>query len=581
MVRDFKVWAPRASQVKLCIDGQQHDMSRVDGGWWASASVGIQKHAGLDYAYRIDDGKPLPDPRSQHQPEGVHGPSRVVDPGSFNWNDEGFCAPPLGSAVIYEMHVGTFTPDGTLDSSIDRLDDLVDLGVTHVELMPVNAFAGNRGWGYDGVGLFAVHAAYGGPEALVRFVDAAHARGLAVLLDVVYNHLGPEGNYLGQLGPYFTDKYSTPWGTAVNFDEAGSHEVRRFIIDSALMWLRDYHIDGLRVDAVHAIYDMSARHVLESLNAEVQTLADRVGRPLVVIAESDLNDPRMVRTQDANGLGFDAQWSDDFHHALHTLMTGEQDGYYSDFGTIGDLAKALTDAFVYDGRFSRHRDRAHGRPATGISGRRFLAYAQNHDQVGNRATGDRLVHQAGVARAKIAAAMVMIAPYVPMLFMGEEWGASSPFQFFSDFQDPGLDDAVREGRHREFAAFGWKPEDVPDPQDPTTFERSKLDWQERQDMPHSELLDWHRELISLRRKTPALNDGLRERVQVTFDETQRWLRMERGPITMIVNLAPHPLEMAIAEGTRLRLASKEGCGCEDGQVTIAADAVVILEQGDK
>jgi len=575
-MNQFRVWAPKAKQVRLCIDDREHAMSRAADGWWVCDEDGAIPEPGVDYAFRIDDGKPLPDPRSRYQPRGVHGPSRVVDPAGFDWHDEGFRATPLASAIIYEMHIGTFTPDGTLDSAIEQLDHLVELGITHVELLPVNAFAGDRGWGYDGVGLFAVHAAYGGPEALARFVDAAHARGLAVLLDVVYNHLGPEGNYLAQFGPYFNDKYSTPWGPAVNYDEAGSAEVRRFVIDNALMWLRDYHIDGLRVDAVHAIYDISATHVLESLNTEVQALAAQVGRPLCVIAESDLNNPATVRHQDAGGMGFDAQWSDDFHHALHALLTGEDNGYYRDFGSIADLAKAMQDAFVYDGRYSAHRDRVHGRPATGLNATRFLAYAQNHDQVGNRATGDRLIHQADAQRAKIAAALVMVSPYIPMLFMGEEWGASSPFQFFSSFEDPGLDDAVREGRRREFSAFGWKPEDVPDPQDPATFERSKLKWQERDKPEHHDLLTWHKQLIALRQYTPALADGRRDRVRCDFDEAQRWLRIERGNILTAVNFGSDEQTLALPRAGRLLLDSAAGTDCEGNAVVLSPISVAII-----
>jgi len=572
---EFSIWAPKAKQARLCIGEQEYAMSPA-GGWWVCEQAEGRYVSGTDYAFCIDESKPLPDPRSRYQPQGVHGPSRVIDPGEFDWHDEGFRATPLASAVIYELHIGTFTPGGTLDSAIDRLDHLVELGITHVELMPVNAFAGERGWGYDGVGLFAVHAPYGGPEALARFVDAAHARGLAVLLDVVYNHLGPEGNYLAQFGPYFNDKYATPWGPAVNYDEAGSHEVRRFVIDNALMWLRDYHIDGLRVDAVHAIYDISATHILEALNAEAQMLAAAIGKPLCVIAESDLNNPHTVRQPDANGMGFDAQWSDDFHHALHALLTGEADGYYRDFGSIADLAKAMTDAFVYDGRYSKHRDRVHGRPAAGISGRRFLAYAQNHDQVGNRAAGERLAHQAGTESAMIAAALVMVSPYIPMLFMGEEWGTSSPFQFFSSFEAPGLDDAVREGRRREFAAFGWKPEDVPDPQDPATFERSKLDWRERDKPPHRDLLSWHKQLIALRQYTPALCDGRRDRVRCDFDEDARWLCIERGGIVTAVNFAARANTLTLKNKARLLLDSGAGTDCSGNGLTLPPRSVAIL-----
>jgi maltooligosyltrehalose trehalohydrolase len=505
--------------------------------------------------------------------------SRVVDHAAFRWTDGGFQAPPLGAALLYELHVGTFTPEGTFDAAIGKLDHLVHLGVTHVELMPVNEFPGARGWGYDGVGLFAPHHAYGGPDGLKRFVNACHARGLAVLLDVVYNHLGPSGNYLGRYAPYFSRRYTTPWGDAVNFDGPDSDEVRRFFCDNARMWLRDYHCDGLRLDAVHAICDTAAQPFLEQLALEVDALQAQLGRHLVLIPESDLNDPRLLWSRERGGYGLDAQWSDDFHHALHTVLTGERDGYYRDFGALSDLAQALRQAFVYDGRYSAHRRRRHGRAPTGLGGHRFVGYLQNHDQVGNRARGERLSHLVSLGRLKIGAALVLTSPFVPMLFQGEEWGASTPFQYFTDHQEPELAKAVREGRRREFAAFGWQPEDVPDPQAPETFQRSKLRWQELVHPPHAEILEWHRRLIRLRRAEPALSDGRLERVHTRWDEAARWFVLERGPISVACNLAPQPQPVPLRPGNHATLLSAPpGLTAVDGVVALPPDGVAVLKR---
>jgi maltooligosyltrehalose trehalohydrolase len=530
----FRVWAPRADRVHVDLPSGRVAMHARAGDWY---SVNVPEAiAGTDYAFVLDDGEPLPDPRSPWQPRGVHGPSRTVDHDAFAWTDEGWCAPPLASAVLYELHVGTFTPDGTFDAAIDRLDHLVDLGITHVELMPVAQFPGERGWGYDGVDLYAPHHSYGGPDGLKRLIDACHARGLAVLLDVVYNHLGPSGNYLAKFGPYFTDRYHTPWGDAVNFDGRGSDEVRRFFCDNALMWLRDYHFDGLRIDAVHAIIDTSAIHFLEQLASEVEALEAALGRHLVLVAESDLNDPRIVRPTAVSGYGLDAQWNEDFHHALHAALTGEHQGYYADFGSLADLGAALERGFVYDGRYSAYRGRRHGRPVDDLPGHCFVGCLQNHDQVGNRAKGDRIAHVVDDDLAKIGAALVMTSPFLPLLFQGEEWGASTPFQYFTDHQEAELAEAVREGRREEFSAFGWAPEEIPDPQDHETFERSKLRWQEVAEETHAELLEWYRSLIELRRATPALTDGDLEEVRVRCDEDSRWLVVTRRSIVLAANL---------------------------------------------
>ena len=433
----------------------------------------------MDYGFRLDDDPGIyPDPRSAWQPNGVHGLSRVYDHKAFAWQDERWQAPPLASAVMYEMHVGTFTQEGTFDSAIARLDHLSKLGITHLELMPVAAYPGDRGWGYDGVQLFAVTENYGGPDSLKRFVNACHVRGLAVVLDVVYNHFGPVGNYAGKFGPYLTDRHCTPWGDAVNFEGPGSDEVRRFFCDNALMWMRDFHIDGLRLDAIHEIVDRSAVHFLEQLSAEVEVLAATLGGRLVLIAESDLNDPRVVTPREAGGYGIDAQWSDDFHHALFTLLHVEGGGYYADFGSFEKLVKSLKHVFIYDGAYSTYRRRRHGRPVDGLSARHFICFIQNHDQVGNRATGERLEHIVGMDRAKLAIALVLTAPFIPLLFQGEEYAAATPFLYFADHEDPEMARAVSEGRKKEFAAFGFAEQQIPDPEAPETFQRSKINWAE-------------------------------------------------------------------------------------------------------
>lgn len=575
MARIF-VWAPNARIMELESLGRVFAMAECGDGWW-SADIPEIVH-GTDYAFRLDGEGPFPDPRSPWQPEGPHGPSRWVEHDRFDWADSSFRQSPLASALIYELHTGAFTRAGTFDSVIERLEHIVDLGVTHVELMPVAEFCGERGWGYDGVDLYAPHHAYGGPEGLKRLVDACHAHGLAVLLDVVYNHLGPSGNYLGRFGPYFTDRYATPWGGAVNLDGAESDEVRRFFIDNALSWMRDYHIDGLRIDAVHAILDSSATHFLEQLAEETKELEAALGRPLVLIAESDLNDPRVVRPREIGGYGIDAQWNEDFHHSLHTLLTGECNGYYCDFGTLGDLTKVFTNAFVYDGRRSVYRKRVHGRAATGLSGHRFVACLQNHDQTGNRALGERTSALLSISRLKIGAALLMTSPFVPMLFQGEEWGASTPFLYFTDHCDPELGEAVRQGRKHEFAAFGWDPSEIPDPQSPETFARSMLDWSELENSPHAELLQWHRSLAALRRSLPDLRDGRMERTSAAFDEDERWIVLRRGVVTVAVNLADEGRSVFCPgiEKTVLHLFSEKGVRHENSLLYLPPESVAIF-----
>jgi len=558
------------------MNGQRQNMQRGEDGWW-SAQVPSAK-AGTDYGFVLDGEGPFPDPRSPWQPKGVHSLSHVVDHNAFAWRDARFIARPLSEAVIYELHVGTFTPRGTFEAALEKLDHLVQLGVTHVELMPVAHFSGNHGWGYDGVDLFAPHQAYGGPDGLKKLVNGCHAHGLAVLLDVVYNHLGPSGNYLAKYAPYFNERYHTPWGWAVNFDGPQSDEVRRYFCDNALMWLRDYHFDGLRLDAVHAIFDMSARPFLEQLGDEVRKLAKQTGRRLVLIPESDLNDPRLIWPREHGGFDLDAQWSDDFHHALHAVLTGERNGYYEDFGTLADLAKAMRNAYVYDGRYSLHRERQHGRPPVGLDGYRFLGYAQTHDQVGNRARGERLCQLVNPGRRKIAAALIFASSFVPMLFQGEEWAASTPFQYFTDHPEPDLAKAVREGRRNEFAAFGWKPEDVPDPQARETFERSKLNWVECSVGQHAEMLAWHRQLIRLRQTEASLNDGRLNLVKTCFDESARWFVLERGPVRVAINLADQPQRIPLPSGThQLLLASEKEIAISGNVMTLQPDAVAITK----
>ena len=506
------VWAPAAQTVELHLPGQDRlvDMIPAPGGWWTAP---LDLEPGTDYAFRVDGSPNRPDPRSALQPDGVHGPSRTVDPDAWQWTDQNWAGKDLRGSVIYELHVGTFTPEGTLDAAITRLGHLADLGVDIVELMPLAAFPGKAGWGYDGVGLWAVHEAYGGPDALARFVDSAHNAGIGVCLDVVYNHLGPSGNYLGVFGPYFTRAHHTPWGEAINYDHDGSKQVRAFVIDSALRWLRDFHIDALRLDAIHEIKDDAAAadppqtHILAELSDAVAALSAEIGRPLSLVAEADLNDVGVITPTDEQppakipSLGMTAQWADDVHHALHARLTGETQGYYGDFAEAGAWAKAYGRAFLHNGTWSTFRERNWGAPVPeNTDPRKFVVFGSDHDQVGNRAVGDRPSTSLNDATLAATAALVLLSPYTPMLFMGEEWGTRTPFQFFTDHEEEDLARSVSEGRVREFAGFGWDADEIPDPQEHGTVEASRLRWEELDEAEHARMLAWYQGLIALRRK---------------------------------------------------------------------------------
>ncbi len=571
----FKVWAPGRRRVDVVADGRRMAMNQGEGGWWEVSDGAIR--AGTRYGYSLDGGEVRPDPRSPAQPDGVLGLSEVIDQRAYAWNDPAWRGMPLAGAVLYELHAGTFSPQGTFDGIIERLPHLVRLGVDAIELMPVAEFSGDRGWGYDGADLFAPHHAYGGPAALKQLVDACHSAGLAVVLDVVYNHLGPVGNFLSEFGPYFSERHHTTWGAALNFDGPGSDEVRRFVIDNAIMWIRDYHFDGLRLDAVHAIVDQAPLHILEQLAHEVEALGVELHRSTFIIAESDLNDPRLVRGRDAGGYGLDAAWSDDWHHALHAALTGERTGYYEDFGSLERLGKALRQAWVYDGVWSAHRRKMRGTKASGLPSHSFVISAQNHDQVGNRPMGDRLAELVDECSLKAAAALLLTAPFTPMLFQGEEWAASTPFQYFTDHADPELGRAVGEGRRRELAALGWDPDTVPDPQDPSTFDRSKLAWDELDEPFHRRILDWYRGLIRLRRRLPVPRTGAGEGIRVQIDEDARRLAFERDGICVRVNLGQSDWISPISVGDQLIMAS-------DPEITPSGDgscmppsSVVILQ----
>ncbi len=539
----FHLWAPKPKQVALELPSNQVQtlpMQRHPGGWWTATVPGLRH--GQRYWFLLDGQRRRPDPASRWQPDGVHGPSALVDVRQFRWTSPPFRPVPLEQLIIYELHVGTFTPEGTLDAAIAKLPYLAELGVTAVELMPVAAFPGTRNWGYDGVALYAVQDSYGGPLALQRFVDACHQQGLAVILDVVYNHLGPEGNYLREFGPYFTNRYQTPWGQAINYDGRASGPVREYCLQNALWFLDTYRIDGLRLDAVHAIYDNSATHLLAELADRVQDWANAANRRVHRIAESHMNDPQLTTPVAHGGLGMHSTWSDDFHHALHALLTGETDGYYAAYGQLEQLARTLEAGFCYEGDYSPFYGRPHGQPAGHLPATAVTNWLQTHDQTGNRMQGDRIATLAPLAACRVGAVLLLCAPGIPLLFMGEEWAETTPFLYCIDHGDPALVQAVRKGRKREFAIFKRHGE-PPDPACETTLQRSRLDWSKLVSMPHAGHLRLYGDLIALRRQSPALQERSRRLTRVWPLDAPQCLAMERRcdgeRVLVLANLAAH------------------------------------------
>jgi maltooligosyltrehalose trehalohydrolase len=559
-------------------------MSRDEAGWWRTR--GPEPDGEHDYGYLLDDGdRVLADPRSRRQPDGVHGPSRTFDATSHCWTDHGWTGRQLAGSVLYEMHVGTFTPDGTLDSAAEKIPHLVSLRVDAVELLPVNAFNGTHNWGYDGVLWFAVHEGYGGPAAYQRFVDACHQHGLAVVQDVIYNHLGPSGNVMPELGPYLAAEGASTWGAHINLDGPGSGEVRRLILDNARMWLDDFHVDGLRLDAVHALADTSPTHLLEEMAVEAAALSAHLRRPLTLIAESDLNDTRLVTPREAGGYGLAAQWSDDYHHAVHVALTGETTGYYADFAPLTALSKVCERGFFHDGTWSSFRGRRHGAPidTATMPTWRLVVYSQNHDQIGNRAEGDRLTAHLDEDQLGCAALLTLAGPFTPMLFQGEEWAASTPFCFFTSHPEPDLGKATGEGRLEEFARMGWDPSVVPDPQDPDTFARSKLDWAEpagERDARHVRLLDVYRDLLRLRRQRPEITDPAFGHTRCEVDDDTRRFLMRRGDLRVCVNFGDRPWSLP-RDGAAVLFHTASPVQETEDTVLLAAHAGCVLGPGGK
>ncbi len=541
---EFRVWAPLHQNVSLKVwsadASSAHRLIDLapNGGYHEAVVEDVRE--GMRYAWVLN-GRERPDPASRSQPEGVHAASAVVGSG-FEWHDAAWRGLPLEEHVIYELHVGTFTAQGTFDSAIERLDDLKELGITAVELLPIGQFPGSRNWGYDGVYIGAAQHSYGGARGLKRFVDACHARGLAVLLDVVYNHLGPEGNYLSEFGPYFTDRYKTPWGLAVNFDGPHSDHVRWFFLHNALQWVGEFHIDGLRVDAVHAIRDHTAEPFLQHLTTAVRECSETLGRAVWTFAESNLNDPRVIAPSERFGLGFDSQWNDDYHHSLHALLTGEQEGYYEGFGTVSHLAKVMREGYYWSGQYNPYRGRRYGAKARTSNGAQFVVFAQNHDQIGNRMHGERLSQLVTHQQLRLAAAAIVLSPFLPMLFMGEEYGEPAPFQYFTSHSDADLVEAVRRGRREEFKHFAWKGE-APDPHGEETFARSRLTWQ-----PRNDLWTLYQELFRLRRETPELRSLDMSAVRTVANDEEGTLAVWRGALLVVFNFSDQP---RVVEGVEL------------------------------
>jgi len=564
----FRVWAPAANRVELHLKTPVDRLLRMSKDSAGFHNLGLPELAPeTTYLYRLDDHEEWSDPASRSQPHGVHGPSQIFDPQSFRWKCAQWRPLSLPSAVLYELHMGTYTPEGTFDGVIEHLDELADLGVTTIEIMPVAQFPGARNWGYDGVYIYAAQNSYGGPAGLQRLVDAAHARGLTVVLDVVYNHLGPEGNYLGKFGRYFTTRYRTPWGSALNFDGPESGPVRDFFISNALYWLEQFRIDGLRLDAIDRIYDLGAHHFLAELKECVQQLERRTGRKIVLIAESDLNNRRILDPPERGGYALDAQWSDDFHHALHTLLIKETAGYYADFGTLEHLANTLRQGWYYEGQYSVFRRRNHGNSPRGISAEHFVVCSQNHDQVGNRAMGDRLSGLVDLAGLKLAAGVTLLSPFVPMLFMGEEYGEPTPFLYFTSHEDANLIEAVRKGRQAEFAAFAWAGQ-IPDPQSVSTFRDATLQHSRKKQHPHDSLRSFYRQLIALRAKHRLGDAAAIEVIAHELEKVLVVLRKSSPELLMIFHFGPANTQFtfALPRGDwRIILDSKDHSGAAIGE----------------
>jgi maltooligosyltrehalose trehalohydrolase len=578
-----EVWAPAAKKVAVRISepgeieagaGWTVPLSPRADGWYAGEVD--EARPGRDYGFLLNDDETLlTDPRSRRQPFGVHGPSRFYET-TFDWTDMAWPGKPLPRSVIYEMHIGTFTTEGTFAAAIDKLDALVELGITHVELLPVNDFNGKWNWGYDGVLWYAVHEAYGGPDGLKQFVDACHARGLAATLDVVYNHLGPSGNVLPQFGPYLKAGRNT-WGDLINLDEESCGPVREFILQNAEMWFAEFHFDALRLDAVHALHDDSPRHILSELSERIEHLGGILGRPLLLIAESDLNDPIMITPRAQGGYGLDAQWDDDVHHALHALLTGERQAYYVDFGSLAVVAKVFTRAFLHDGTFSTFRGRVHGKPVDrhAVRGYQFVACLQDHDQVGNRALGDRLSELTTPALLKVGAVLLLTSPFTPMLWMGEEWAASTRWPFFTSHPEPALAEATGEGRLAEFGDHGWNTTEMLDPQDPEAFFGAKLRWEEREEAGHREILAFYQELLALRHSHRDLTDGRLDLFDVEFDEDQRWITIQRGALVVAANVG-HTDRVVATDRREILLASDEAASITEGGVHLPGQSAAVL-----
>ena len=574
----IELWAPKARRVRMRSGaglGRESELTAAADGWWRAP---VELADGDRYGFVLDDGELRPDPRSRRQPDGVHAASAWVDPAAFVWTDAAWTGRQLAGGLIYELHLGTFTPEGTLDAAIERLPHLVELGVSHIELLPVNGFNGVWNWGYDGVAWYTVHEAYGGPAGYARFVDAAHAAGLAVVQDVVYNHLGPSGNYLPEFGPYLREGTRNTWGDSVNLDEPA---VRAYIVENALMWLRDYHVDALRLDAVHALHDERPVHILREMAEAVDALSAHVGRPLTLIAESDMNDPTLIQPREAGGYGLTAQWSDDWHHAVHVALTGEISGYYADFAASDALEKVWTRGFFHDGTYSSFRERHHGHPIPAeVPTWRLVTFAQDHDQIGNRAAGDRLSATLSPDRLAVAAVLTLTAPGTPMLFMGEEWGASTPWPFFTSHPEEWLGEAVRKGRAEEFAKTDWDEAAVPDPQDPATFQSAKLAWEEAETGEHARILALYRDLSRLRRERPELTDPASAHLSAAIERpdaapSARRFVLGRGPLRVVVNLATEPWDVPLGAAEDVLLATVP-VSPDGGTVTVPADSAVVL-----